>query len=634
MIIEDTIEFLKKTPPFQFLDEPTLRKVAVNVSMEFYPEGAAILCQDGPPSKFLRIVKKGGVKVFMNSPEDGEEVVIDYRSEGDSFGILSLVSGDKSRTNIVATADTICYLIDRKTMLGLLETNPSFTEFFQSFSNKFIDKTYEEMHSKSRLYSGTDKLLFTTPVGELATKGVVTASHDISIKEAARIMSANGISSLILVESNGSPVGIITDRDLRNKVVSKGRDITDRVSSIMGGPLIKAESRDYCFEALLAMIHHNIHHLLVTDQGRLKGVVTNHDFMMLQGTSPITIAREIKSQDCVSGLVPVSKKINGIITLLLKEGAKASNITRIVTEINDMLVKRIIEIAERECGEPPLSYCWIVYGSEGRKETTFRADQDNALIYENPKTKEEADAAEEYFGNFTGFIKDSLTKCGFPLCSGDYMASNPRWRQPIKVWKEYFTKWIVTPTPEAILSSVILFDFRPVYGSFSLAKELKEHLVKTLKNHDIFLKQMADMTVKVRPPLGFFKTFVVEKSGEHKNELNLKFKCIAPLINIARLFALEKGISETSTIERLEALKDKHGLVKEFGDELEQAFEFINLLRVHHQFAQITAGISPDNFIDLNKLSNLEKKTLKESCQLILRVQDSISKEYSPGMTM
>ena len=355
---------------------------------------------------------------------------------------------------------------------------------------------------------------------------------------------------------------------------------------------------------------------------------------MLQGTSPITIAREIKSQDCVSGLVPVSKKINGIITLLLKEGAKASNITRIVTEINDMLVKRIIEIAERECGEPPLSYCWIVYGSEGRKETTFRADQDNALIYENPKTKEEADSAEEYFGNFTGFVKDSLTKCGFPLCSGDYMASNPRWRQPIKVWKEYFTKWIVTPTSEAILSSVILFDFRPVYGSFSLAKELKEHLVKTLKNHDIFLKQMADMTVKVRPPLGFFKTFVVEKSGEHKNELNLKFKCIAPLINIARLFALEKGISETSTIERLEALKDKHGLVKEFGDELEQAFEFINLLRVHHQFAQITAGISPDNFIDLNKLSNLEKKTLKESCQLILRVQDSISKEYSPGMTM
>ncbi|MBU2623251.1 MAG: CBS domain-containing protein [Proteobacteria bacterium] len=490
------------------------------------------------------------------------------------------------------------------------------------------------MHDKSRLYSGTDKLLFTTPVGELATKGVVTASHDISIKEAAVIMSAKGISSLILVESNGSPVGIVTDRDLRNKVVSKGQSITDRVSSIMGGPIIKAESHDYCFEAILVMIHHNIHHLLITDHGRLKGVVTNHDFMMLQGTSPITIAKEIKSQSCVSGLIPIAKKINGIITLLLKEGARASNITRIVTEINDMLVKRIIEIAERECGEPPLSYCWIVYGSEGRKEQTFRTDQDNALIYENPKTKEEADAAEEYFINFTGFIKDSLTKCGFPLCSGDYMASNPKWRQPIKVWKEYFTKWIVTPTPEAILFSVILFDFRPVYGNFTLANSLKEHLIETLKNHDIFLKQMADMTVKVRPPLGFFKTFVVEKSGEHKDELNLKFKCLAPLINIARLFALEKGIRETSTIERLEALKDKHSLAKEFGDELEQAFEFINLLRIHHQFNQIEAGLSSDNFIDLKKLSNLEKNTLRVSCHLILKVQDSISKEYSPGMVI
>ncbi len=142
------------------------------------------------------------------------------------------------------------------------------------------------------------------------------------------------------------------------------------------------------------------------------------------------------------------------------------------------------------------------------------------------------------------------------------------------------------------------------------------------------------MTVKVLPPLGFFKTFVVEKSGEHKDELNLKFKCIAPLINIVRLFALEKGITETSTIERLKVLRDKHSVVKEFGDELEQAFEFINLLRLHHQFDQIEAGLVPDNFINLSKLSNLEKKTLKECCQLISKVQDSINKEYSPGMVL
>ena len=230
MVIKKVIEYLSKTPPFQFLDDSTLKKVAGNVLMEFYPKGTTILYQDGPPAKFLRIIKKGGVKVFVKSPED-EEVVIDYRSEGDSFGILSLVSGDKSRSNIVATADTICYLINRKTMLSLLDTSLAFTEFFQSFSTKFVDKLYEEMHNKSKFYSsgGTDKLLFTTPVGELATKGVVSASHDISIKEAARIMSAKGISSLILVESDGSPVGIVTDRDLRNKVVSKEKSVADRV---------------------------------------------------------------------------------------------------------------------------------------------------------------------------------------------------------------------------------------------------------------------------------------------------------------------------------------------------------------------------------------------------------------------
>ena len=634
IVNEDIIEFLRNVTPFQDLSDTAIANVVRNISAESYTKGFMILRQDGPASEYLRIIKKGAVKVFVKSDE-GEEIALDYRGVGDSFGFLSLVSSDKSRANIVALEDTTCYVIGRETVLNLLETTPAFTEYFcVSFINKHLDKTYHEMRSKSLNYSGGDRLLFTTPVGELATKEVITAPEDITIKEAAALMSKNRISSLVLVDRGGVPAGIVTDRDLRDKVTAKGRDVSGPVRDIMSISLIKSEARDYCFEALLKMIRCNVHHLLIIDGGRLKGVVTNHDLMMLQGTSPLSIVREIESQQSIEGLVPASRKTNRIVELLIKEGAKASNITRIITEINDRLVRKILEIAEKKFGKPPVPYCWIVYGSEGRKEQTFKTDQDNAIIYEDPGTRETGSAATEYFRDFAVYVNNALVQCGFPRCTGDYMASNPKWRQPLKVWEEYFSGWIITPTPEAILQSVILFDFRPMHGDFSLAARLKDHLAQTLKKQDIFLAFMADMVLNLRPPLGFFRNFIVEKGGEHKDELNLKFKCIAPLINIVRLYSLEKGITETSTLDRLDALRDSHPTLKEFGEELEHAFEFMSLLRVHHQFNRIQAGLEPDNFINPGKLGNLERKTFKEACQLIAKMQDLITRAYKPGTVL
>jgi CBS domain-containing protein len=498
LLVEDVIEFLRRVPPFQFLDEKALRITADGISMEYYPKSSMILHQDGPPSEYLRIIKKGGVKVFVKS-DNGEEVLIDYRSEGDSFGLLSLVGGDKSRANIIAVDDTICYLLNKEIILKLVDSVPAFTEFFlKSFLNKFIDKTYAEMHNKSMLYGGSDKLLYTTPVGEIAVKKVITAPQTISIRVAAEMMSEHRYSSLVLVDEDGVPSGIVTDRDLRDKVVARGRTVEERISAIMSVSLIKSEARDYCFEALLKMIRHNIHHLLVVDQGKLKGVVTNHDLMMLQGTSPISLAREIESQQTIDGLVPAAGKTDEIVGLLLKEGARAGNITRIITELNDRLLRKILEIAEREFGGPPVRYCWIVFGSEGRKEQTFKTDQDNAIIYEDPQTEKAQAEASAYFTVLSAFVRESLIKCGFPRCPANYMASNPEWRQPLKVWKKYFSTWVYTPAPEAVLKSLIFFDFRPVYGDFSLAASLRDFLDSFLEGQMIFLGYMANKAGSTR----------------------------------------------------------------------------------------------------------------------------------------
>jgi CBS domain-containing protein len=466
------------------------------------------------------------------------------------------------------------------------------------------------------------------PVGELATKKVITAPQDITIQDAAQIMSQKRISCLILVDKAGSPIGIVTDRDLRDKVVAAGRDCGECITNIMSPPNIRSDVKEYCFEAILKMVKHNVHHLLVMKNGILKGVLTNHDLMLIQGTSPISVVKDIETQKTVEGLIPVSKKINNIVGLLLTEGAKASNITRIITEINDRLVKKILEIAEEQLGEPPLPYCWAVFGSEGRKEQTFKTDQDNALIYVDPPDADMEKEATEYFSKFTLFVREGLYKCGFPPCPADFMATNPMWRQPLHVWRRYFTKWITTPTSEAILNSVTFFDFRAVHGETRLMDWLKESTLNMAKDSKVFLGFIGNMAIKNMPPIGFLKTFVVEKSGEHKDKLNMKIKGIAPLIDIMRLFALEKGVFETSTLDRIRVLKDQHTIVKEFGDELQHAFEFIMMLRIRHQFEQVKADANVDNFINPNNLSNLEKRIAKETFQLISKIQDMIIERY------
>jgi CBS domain-containing protein len=628
IILEDVVSFLKAVPPFQFLCDSDLQAVARNLSMEFYPKDMVILRQDGPPSDALRIIKKGGVKIVLVSDEGGE-AVIDYRGEGDTFGFLSMVGKDRVRTNVVAIDDTICYLLGQEMVLKLLDSNLSFTEFFlQSHITRYLDKTYREMQDKSMFYGGSDRLLFTTQVGDMAVKNVVTTEEDTSIREAAQIMSEQCISSIVISDRNGLPTGMVTDRDLREKVVARGRSVEDPIKSIMSSSLIRVDARDYCFEAVLKMIKYNIHHILVIKDGQLTGVITNHDMMMLQGTSPLSLTKDIESQQTIDGLIPVSKKINGIVGLLLKEGAKASNITKIITEINDRLLRKVLECAERKHGKPPLAYCWIGFGSEGRKEQTFKTDQDNAIIFADPATEAEAEAAKKYFSAFAEFVRDSLLQCGFPPCPANYMASNPQWCQPLKVWKKYFSTWISTPTPEAVLNSVAFFDFRPMYGETSLADTLRDYLNTLLKDQKVFLGYLANMAIKNQPPVGFFKSFVVEKGGVHKDQLNLKIKGLAPLVDILRLFALEKGIRETSTMERIDTLRSMHSIVGEYADDFEQAFEFISLLRIHHQYEQISNGVAPDNFINPNRLSNLEKRSIKGAFQLITKIQDQIIELY------
>ena len=630
--INDTITFLRNIAPFSSLDDETLLAVTAGITLDFYPKGHVIVYQDEPAPEYLGIIRSGRVKVFVKTHE-GEEIILDNRGEGDFFGFLSLICGDVSRNTVVAVEDAACYLIRKDSVLALLKGRPAFAEYFlRSFLKKLADLTYQQIHDRTLLYGGGDKLLFTNTIGDLSSRQVITASQDVSIKEAARLMSEHRISSLVLLDADRLPAGIITDRDLRDKVVARGRDLSDSVKHIMRVTLIKSEARNFCYEALLKMIRYNIHHLLVLDKGDLTGMITNHDLMMFQGASPLSVAREIENQTSIDGLIPVSRKITRIVEILVREGARSDNITRIITEVNDRLLRRILELIEKKMGSPPESYCWVVFGSEGRKEQTFRTDQDNAIIYQDPP-EDSAGEVRDYFSAFARQMIDALEKCGFPRCSADYMASNPAWCQPLSVWKRYFSEWITRPTPDALLHSLIFFDFRPVHGNVMLAEALRAFLGQRLKKQHIFFSGMAGVILRNRPPTGFLKKFKLEKDGEHRNTFNIKINALCPIVDAARLSALEQGIYSTSTIDRLRELKERQSLIGVLCGDLEQAFEFLMSLRLRHQFDQLRQGALTDNFINPAGLSMMDRRALLESFRIISLAQDAIKNQYGAMLT-
>jgi len=624
MLKEETIAFLKSIPPLNLLGEKELEEIAEEIALEYYPRGMKILAQNGPPSEHLRIIKKGGVKVFMTSDE-GAEIVIDYRSEGEQFGLLSVISGDRSRANVVALEDTICYQIPKKKVIDIFQKNPAVSEYFlKSFFINFIDKTYEE--TRKRYYSGAsfgagERLLFTTPVGAIVTRQPVTVSEDDTIREAATVMARNRISSTVVVDGAGVPEGIVTDRDLREKVVARGRELSDPVKSIMSSPLVKADAEEYCFEALLRMMHYNIHHILVVEKGSFKGIVTTHDFMVLQGSAPTVLAKEVSGIRSPEMLGRTASRLHKTVAALLREGARARYITGFITELSEKLINRASDVIEKKIGPSPLPYTLFTYDDGGRRELTLALPVKLGVIFEDTHNLPSVRATEQYFKEFTdqlgGYLSAYGASGGRPCISSNEVRS-------LSDWKDLFERWASAPIGNPPRAE--FFDMRAIRGMEGFVESLRDFLFRLASSNEEMMDLVATQTVSKRPPLGFFKRFVVEKSGEHKNELDIYENGIRPLVNSIRIFSVEKGLTDVTTVRRIKELREKFSF--EMADDVEHVLEYLLALLVHNQLLQVEKGHGMDSFINPASLSTLERKTLKESFHLITLLYDVIEKSY------
>jgi CBS domain-containing protein len=620
MLKEEVIGFIEQVRPFNFLSAEELDSIAEEIAIEYYPQGTKILSQDGPPSDFLGVIKKGGVKVLIKT-NDNEESVLDFRGEGEQFGLLSLVLGDRSRVTVVAVEDTICYLIAKQKILAIIQANPVANDFFvKSYFINFIDKTYEKTRRKRSGPGRDEQLLYTTPVGQIVHRQPVTTCQECTIKEAARKMARHKISSLIVVDEDEVPVGMVTDRDLREKVVAEGMDVASPVRGIMSSPLISIDAHEYCFEALLKMIHHKIHHILVMEDNRLKGMATNHDFMALQGSSPSALVKDIGTMQTLQEVATVAVNLRKTVTALLADGAKAYNLTGFVTEFAEKVTGRVFDFIENKSSPLP-SYTLFFFGDGARRELALDLNINLGIVYDDREARESRATASSLFSNFAAEMNRGLEIC-FGMEKEFLALENIR---GLSAWQEFFQEKVM---PTTIGLRAQFFEMRPIRGREQVVTGLRDSLLLlAARNHD-FMESIAMATVQNRPPLGFFKQFVVEKSGEHKNKLNLYEKGIKPLVDVIRLFSIEKGLVHLSTTDRVRELKN-HRFAQ--ANEVAFALDFLRKFLLHRQLAQLEAGRPAENFVNPETLDNFEKITLKESFQLITVLYELIENTYRTG---
>lgn len=624
------ISFFKGIMPFNTLDENTLRNIARHCRIDFFPKGTRMLTAGFTEVTHLYLIQRGGVKAFIED-DNGEVTLKDFRGEGAYVGALAIIRGTPANLNIETVEDTFCFLLPREIFLDLIEKQASFAHYYlKSFSEKIVTTAYNELrHHKVARRSNEDLYLFTIKVGDLV-KSLRKVGANATIQAAAALMSEFRVGCLLIHDAvdEDKIVGIITDRDLRSKVVAAGMDYRQPVTTIMNSPVQTVLSQSLCFDVLLKMMDTGIHHLAVERGGRIVGVITSHDIMLLQGHSPYYLFKEIRGQQQIAGLYPLAQKIPEVIRGLIGEGAKAGNITQMIAILNDHILGRMLTLLEKELGPPPVPYCWLLLGSEGRREQTFKTDQDNAIIYADPVDEVERQAAETYFKDFAAKAIDHLVNCGYPLCPGEIMAINPLWCQPFSVWKQYFERWIAAPDPQELLNSTIFFDFRAGFGETMLAEDLRAHLNRGIAGKDVFLFHMARQCMDSRVPLSFFKNFIVEKNGEHKNRLDIKRQGLSPFVNFARVLALKYGVKETNTLARLKALMEGEYIQGELWSAASEAYELQMQQRLIHQLKQIEEGTLPDNHIDPADLSDLERRMLKDAFTVIERLYGVLGQMY------
>ncbi len=610
--LSEVRDFLAEHTPFDSLPPTELDALPAQLKMEYFRRGSSILAK-GRENHHLYIVRSGAVDIF-----DEAGTLVDRGEAGTCFGSISLLGANPSTFVVKTIEDTLTLVMEAETFFRLRRDYRDFEHFFD-----------EQRAHRMRGAVGTQQLstsgvaILKTQARKLLTREVITTTTEASIRDAAEAMS-RGNESALLVMDGGHLAGIVTDRDLRSRVLAAGLDPTRPVTEIMTRSPVTGGSTMLAFEILMEMVGRNIHHLPILEGGQPVGIVTTTDIMRIEQANPVYLVGDISRQKDVEGIAKVTARLGSVVESLVSQDASANDIGRIVTAIGDAVERRLLTLAQEQLGPPPVAYCWVSLGSRARLEQALASDQDNALILADDVQPEHA----AYFEALARDVTDGLVQCGYPPCPGEVMATNPRWRQPLAGWRSEFRTWMNHPVPDAILRASIFFDMRPVHGDLQLCTALQDQIRADAPAAKRFHAHLAKRAVEKEPPLGFFRGLVVERYGQHKDHLDIKRGGVGAVVELARVLALSIGSPEVNTQARIAATAAAGLLSEERGENLRDAFEFISYIRFKHQAEQVWAGRHPDNFVAPDDLNSFDKRHLRAAFAIVRSAQAVVAHTY------
>jgi CBS domain-containing protein len=530
--------------------------------------------------------------------------LVEALAAGETFGQLSLLSRSPHVWDAVAQQDVLAYLIPAE-QVERLRHQPG----FEALLARRAGDRLRHVIAASRVTVRPD--LLSVPAGELPTRALVSCAPDDTVTHAAQRMRDQRVSSLIV---DGQPPGLVTATDLRDRVLAAGLGPDTPVRHVMSTPLQTMPTGASLGELLLAMVDRGVHHLPLSTQGRLVGMVTDTDLLRYESRHPLFVRRQLDRAASPQELAAYLHEVTAVAARLVWGGTPAGDVTRFVASAHDALYVRAARDGEATLGPPPCPYALLILGSGARRESTLRSDQDHAVVLADDPPS----GADDWFAALAEHLVASLERCGLPRCPGNVMATNPARRVPLRAWQDQFARWIEQPEEDALLEAATFFDFRQLHGDLDAEQPLRRIVCRAAANRR-FLGRLAAAALRRRPPLGFLRHL----RGEHRGRIDLKAHGTAPIVDLARLLALEAGSAEIATAARLRAAAD-HGTAGTAAVDLVAAFEYLQQVRLCHQAGRLAAGAAPDDVVAVAELTALQRRWLKDAAYLLHTCQQSV----------
>jgi CBS domain-containing protein len=629
-IAERIADFLQKHPPFCSLSLLDLVAISKECRVLHLEKKEVLFNINDEPHSFFYIVKDGAVSLSV--AYDMEQVLIDECDEGDIVGLRPFFAKDAYLMMAMAREESLLYAVPIAIFKPFIFENTEVSSFLlESFAsnvrNPYDKANKGKLISESIMYNGRDDAIqYFKPI--LYSANPVTARRKDSVKSIAETMTQRKIGSVI-IEENQLPIGIITDKDLRSKIATGLFTIEASADQIMSAPVITVLKNRTVAETQLMMLRHKVGHLCVTSNGtkesEIIGIISEHDVVVAQANNPVVLIKQSNRAESAQELKAVRDNLTKLIKNALGENISIGHLCQVVGEINSAITSRAIELSIKEIGEqPPVSFAWLHIGSQGRKEQLLLTDQDNALVFEDVAV-ERYDTVKKYFLQLAHNVTHILNVVGYDFCPAEMMASNALWCNSLKDWNAQYNTWIYSPAEKGILMCSIFFDYDFVYGSKELVDAIAANIFENVQNNQIFFAHLGVDALKNPPPLGFFRQFLVEKDGEHRDAFDVKSRGLMPLIDAARLLSLGQAITgANNTFVRFKELAALEPQNAETYEACSEAFSVLLKFRTQEGFASNSGG----RYLNLDKLTKLDKVKLKNAFHPISDVQEILKTRF------